>query len=276
MKKYEFVGAAKEIVVPPAEMTSLHPGDANRYSYVRRIRALRDFGNVKKGEIGGWIESENNLSHEGLSWVGGNAIVCSEAFVYEDALVQGCALVIDNARVYGSSCVRDESVIHGHAMIYGQSKIRGGAEICGNARVLDNARIGNDIYPVPFQIVCGDAQVFGDAVIINPEVLCDDARIHHGGFKGYFEHMVFSFSDSVFRYFTYTPENRKWNFSRFTAQTKHKLKYRALPCCFSMSTEDACRFVGKKNAAVFKLLEKEEQVQAYWASAEATETPLTL
>jgi hypothetical protein len=43
-----------------------------------------------------------------------------------------------------------------------------------------------------------------------------------------------------------------------------------------MSTEDACRFVGKKNSAVFKLLEKEEQVQAYWASAEATETPLTL
>ena len=42
----------------------------------------------------------------------------------------------------------------------------------------DAARIGDDIYPVPFQIVCGDAQVFGDAVIINQEVLCGDARIH--------------------------------------------------------------------------------------------------
>ena len=30
-----------------------------------RIQALRDFGDVKEGEFGGWIESEKNLSHEG-------------------------------------------------------------------------------------------------------------------------------------------------------------------------------------------------------------------
>lgn len=30
-----------------------------------RIQALRDFGDVKEGEFGGWIESEKNLLHEG-------------------------------------------------------------------------------------------------------------------------------------------------------------------------------------------------------------------
>lgn len=32
---------------------------------LHRINALRNFGNIKQGEIGGWIENEDNLSHCG-------------------------------------------------------------------------------------------------------------------------------------------------------------------------------------------------------------------
>ena len=32
---------------------------------LHRIRALADFGDVKAGELGGWIEKEENLSHNG-------------------------------------------------------------------------------------------------------------------------------------------------------------------------------------------------------------------
>ena len=45
----------------------------------KRIRALIDFGNVKKGELGGFIEKEENLSHENNAWV------------YDDAEVSGNA-----------------------------------------------------------------------------------------------------------------------------------------------------------------------------------------
>ena len=38
-----------------------------------KIRALRDFSNVKAGDIGGYIESEKNLSHHGSCWVYDNA-----------------------------------------------------------------------------------------------------------------------------------------------------------------------------------------------------------
>ncbi|WP_330168907.1 MULTISPECIES: hypothetical protein [Bartonella] len=30
---------------------------------LKRIRALRDFGSVKKGDVGGFIEHESDLSH---------------------------------------------------------------------------------------------------------------------------------------------------------------------------------------------------------------------
>ena len=44
-----------------------------------RIQALRDFGDVKEGEFGGWIESEKNLSHEGSAWIYGDACVYGDA-----------------------------------------------------------------------------------------------------------------------------------------------------------------------------------------------------
>lgn len=48
---------------------------------LHRIKALRDFGNVRKGDIGGWIENEDNLSHDDDCWVYGKAEVCGEAVI---------------------------------------------------------------------------------------------------------------------------------------------------------------------------------------------------
>ena len=50
-----------------------------------RIKALVAFGNVEKGELGGFIEKEDNLSHDGDAWVYGNAQVYGNARVYDDA-----------------------------------------------------------------------------------------------------------------------------------------------------------------------------------------------
>lgn len=40
-----------------------------------RIRALKDFFVIKEGELGGYVEAENNLSHEGYCWIYDNAKV---------------------------------------------------------------------------------------------------------------------------------------------------------------------------------------------------------
>lgn len=44
-----------------------------------RIRALKDFGTVKAGDIGGYIEKEENLSQEEICWIYGNALVYGNA-----------------------------------------------------------------------------------------------------------------------------------------------------------------------------------------------------
>ena len=76
-----------------------------------RIKALVEFGGVEAGELGGYIEKEENLDHDGDAWVYGDA------------------WVFDNARVYGNAEVCGDARVCGNAWVYGN------AEVCGNARV---------------------------------------------------------------------------------------------------------------------------------------------
>ncbi|MCI7494001.1 MAG: hypothetical protein MSA74_01150 [Ruminococcus sp.] len=50
-----------------------------------RIKALIDFEDVKAGDLGGYVEKEENLSQSGNAWVYGNAEVSGDACVSGDA-----------------------------------------------------------------------------------------------------------------------------------------------------------------------------------------------
>ena len=71
---------------------------------LHRIKAVRSFGNVQEGDLGGWIESEENLSHSGDAWVSSNARVYGNAQVYGDARVDGNARVSSNNDHCGFDC----------------------------------------------------------------------------------------------------------------------------------------------------------------------------
>ena len=121
-----------------------------------RIRALKDFSDIKAGTLGGYVENEDNLSHDGNAWiygnakVYGNACVCSGAKVFGDAEVYGNARVYSNARVYdcacvyGDACVYDYACVYGDAEVCGYAYVYGDACVCGNTRVYSNASIYGD------------------------------------------------------------------------------------------------------------------------------------
>ncbi len=89
-----------------------------------QIKAVKSFGNVKEGDIGGWIEKEKNLSHNGNAWVSNNAIVRGNARVYGNARVSGNATVSGNARVYGDALVSGDATVSGNAWVYGDAMIK--------------------------------------------------------------------------------------------------------------------------------------------------------
>ena len=106
-----------------------------------RVKALVEFGSVKAGELGGYIEKEENLSHNG------NACVSGDAKVFGNAWVSGDAEVFGDAWVYGDACVSGDAKVFGDAWVYGDAKVFGNAEVFGNAWV------------------SGDAKVFGNACV---------------------------------------------------------------------------------------------------------------
>ena len=88
-----------------------------------QIEALKDFSDIKKGDLGGWIEKESNLSQQGDCWVScrarvyDNAIVSDNAWVFGNAWVSGCAWVSGNARVFGNARVSGNDWVSGNAII---------------------------------------------------------------------------------------------------------------------------------------------------------------
>ena len=178
-----------------------------------RIEALKYFGETKKGDKGGFIESENNLAHEGDAWVSDNAHVYGDACVF------------DNARVYNNAFVSGYAQVYGNTRVYGNAWLYDNAHVCGYAWVADNARVYGDAN------VCDDSSVFGSACVYDNARVCGDALV-----RGYAcvcgdaeisnksDYIVFQNWWSSGRYFTWTRSNNMWSVGCFYGTGEELIK----------------------------------------------------
>lgn len=105
---------------------------------LHRIRCTRDCKWAKTGDLGGFIEKEDNLSGDawvaGNAWVSGTARVSGTAWVYDNAQVSGNAWVSGDAQVCGDAridCIKAHCGFdvfgscgrHTHAYITAENKI---------------------------------------------------------------------------------------------------------------------------------------------------------
>lgn len=150
---------------------------------LHRIQAVRDFGNVSKGDLGGYIECEDNLSHRGTCWVRGNAKVFEHAQVLDNARVMDNARVFreavisENAYVAGNAIVKDQAVVTGYAdvshaaIVGGSANIRDFASVRGSTGVSGKAKIQDDA------VVLGEAEVKGRAVLHSNAIVGGKAKV---------------------------------------------------------------------------------------------------
>lgn len=169
LKKYEFTG------------------EENTYNgnTVRRIRAIRDFGNVKAGDLGGWIEKEENLSHKGNCWVADAATVRGDARILDDAVVSGNATVYGRAIIRDGACVYNEALLYGNASICGNAQIYGDSTVYESAEVNDSAKIFGEAKAYGNAKVYGNAQIYEDASIYGLAKVFENAKVH--GFSSFGE-----------------------------------------------------------------------------------------
>ena len=95
-----------------------------------QIQSLKNFSDVKVGELGGYIESEKNLAQEGDCWILDEAKVYGNAKVFRNARISGYAIVSGNARISGYAIVSD------YAIVSGEAKVLGDGNVCGNLLII--------------------------------------------------------------------------------------------------------------------------------------------
>lgn len=105
---------------------------------IYRIQALRDFSDVKKGDLGGFVESEGNLSQEGDCWI------YDMAQAVEKSRVEGDACLRDCSKMYDSSLLKDKAQLRGCARMLHYSCLEGNA-VATDAAILGFATITGDV-----------------------------------------------------------------------------------------------------------------------------------
>lgn len=180
-----------------------------------QIEALKDFQikgdyplQIKKGELGGYIEKESNLSQTGNCWITEAVYVLDDARVENDALIDCQCVVRENSRVFGRAWLSDERIKTYQSDISGQAKIYGDAEslytklslsdntiFCGGVisgidkghiYLRDNAEVRGGLLHDNCQIY-DNAIIYGGGIHDNVEIggnakiydadICDNAKI---------------------------------------------------------------------------------------------------
>ena len=145
-----------------------------------RIRALKSFCAVTKGDLGGYVNNDSNLSQEGNCWIYTNAKALDYSRITDNALLAGNAEAHDFAKIRGNAHLYDNAIISDNALLE------------GNAYIVERAKV-MDCCVIP-----GETFIRGDVVITQDE-----------------DYLILKNNWSSMRYFTYTHPNRMWSVGCF-------------------------------------------------------------
>lgn len=169
---------------------------------LRQIIALVDFGDVKAGDPGGWIDSESVLAHAGHCWIydentlafagckiSGNARITQPCLLRDNVIISD-NVWIDHADLSHGAIISDNvtiqsSTVHGDCHLFGDARILQQSEIVAargltverdqilqiydratviNSRIVHQAQIYGDAI-VSYAFIEHRAEVFDDALI---------------------------------------------------------------------------------------------------------------
>ena len=162
MKKYELIKESKTMF-------------AEREIF--RIRALKDFEDVKAGDVGGWVCSYNNLSQKGDCWIYDNAKCLDDARVYDNAVMCGNAVMFGNAKMFDNAKMSDSSIICdnaemcGNSKMFNNSKMFDNAKMCGSSKMFDNAEMCDSSIMFDNAVMCDNAEMCGRATLDKDKLL---------------------------------------------------------------------------------------------------------
>ena len=151
-----------------------------KYPFLHRIRALRNIGiRVKTGDLGGFVESDSNLSFApgDDAWIFDDAIACGNSCVDKGCRLRGNAVACGNAYISQGSTLSDQARAEDDAYIRG-------ADLCEHARASGSSIIADSPETgqapvlsetcVVYGAVLGDVHIEGDVVVLGNEKIANE------------------------------------------------------------------------------------------------------
>ena len=138
----------KYIILNGGDLLNLYDPSGQSHVYkVHRIIAVHDFGDVKAGQLGGFVTNYDNmdpvLSLDNTCWIYKDGAVFDNAKIYESAKVMDKAWVYGKARVSGYAIISHSAIICDEAIVCDEAIARDRAIVCGRTRINGNSVISN-------------------------------------------------------------------------------------------------------------------------------------
>lgn len=155
----------------------------NKYEYYR-IKSLKYFSDVRVGDVGGFVQSYDNLSQDGDCWIYDDAMVLDNAKITESAVVRDDADIEDdvqvsgNAEVYGKAELRDKVIISGNSKIYDKCKIEDSCDVTGNVEVYGESQLSDNVKLYDNAKVYGFAKIHGFSELFDNVEICGTAEVY--------------------------------------------------------------------------------------------------
>ena len=161
-----------------------------------RIRALKDFSDVKRGELGGWVSSEDNLSQEGNCWIYNEAKCMDNAKMYNNSTMHDYsemydysimrgdsemhsytemhdyAIMYSCSKMYGCSEMHDSSTMHGNSTMYGNSMM------CDYSRMFDNSEMFDNSAMYEYSVMNGYSIMFDSSEMHDRSEMHDHSKMY--------------------------------------------------------------------------------------------------
>lgn len=142
-----------------------------KYRVLRRIKALKSFSDVIAGELGGFVETEENLSQEGNCWV------------YDDAYVADKAAVRDNTRIKDNGSVEGKAIAMGNCIVRDNCTVTNSAILKGNATLAGNTVVSDTSVVDGYTVINGSISIEGDSRICSNTCLSGEITIQNSIIK---------------------------------------------------------------------------------------------
>ena len=170
MEKYELIKESKDYFVGRE---------------IFRIKALKDFNDIKAGDIGGWVCSYDNLSQEGNCWIYDDAKCLDNARVYDNAKMYDSSMMLGNAKMYDNAVMSDSSVMCDNAVVCGNARMCDTSTMCdnsmmrGNAMMFNNSKMYDRATMFDNSKMFDGAEMFGRATMYDNSAIYDNSKMYN-------------------------------------------------------------------------------------------------